>query len=152
MRSLEDAISLAVQSHRGQTDKAGRQYISHPLCVMLSFKGGAEDDDARMAAILHDVVEDTPVALSDLAHAGYPHVVVQAVDVLTRRADAGESYPAYISRVATNPLAVRVKLADLEDNLDPNRTSTGMLAGATIKKYKDARAFLRQCMYIDNGR
>jgi (p)ppGpp synthase/HD superfamily hydrolase len=113
--TLEDAIALAVESHHGQTDKVGQPYILHPLRVMLAVHGEA----ARMAAVLHDVVEDCGVTLDDLRVHGYPEDVVQAVDCLTRR--EGESYEAFVDRLAPNPLARCVKLADLEDNLDVRR-------------------------------
>lgn len=115
MATLEDAIELAVQAHRRQTDKIGRPYILHPLRVMMRMA----TDEERMAAVLHDVVEDTPVTLADLLEAGFPEEVVQAVDCLTRREQ--ESYDAFIARLKVNPLAVRVKLGDLEDNMDIRR-------------------------------
>ena len=115
MATLEDAILLAVQAHRGQADKTGAPYILHPLRLMLRLRSPAE----MMAAVLHDVVEDTPWTLAALQEAGYPPEVVEAVDRLTRREE--ESYEAFIARVKQNPLAARVKLADLEDNMDIRR-------------------------------
>ncbi len=112
MPTLEDAIQLALDAHRGHKDRAGRPYILHPLRVMLRM----DDDDARLVAILHDVIEDSAYNLSDLRHAGYPSRVLDAVDALTKR--AGEAYEDYIERVILNPLARRVKVADLEDNMD----------------------------------
>lgn len=112
---LEDAILLAVQSHRGATDKAGNPYILHPLRMMLRL----DTDEERMAAVLHDVVEDTTVTLDDLREAGYPPAVVEAVEHLTAR--SGETYEEFIRRAARNPIARRVKLADLEDNMDVRR-------------------------------
>ena len=114
--TLEDAIALAAHAHRGQVDKGGQPYILHVLRVMLR----QEDETARLAAVLHDVLEDTQVTLADLRSAGYSEPVCAAVDCLTRR--SGETYEEMIERVATNPLARQVKLADLADNLDPNRT------------------------------
>jgi (p)ppGpp synthase/HD superfamily hydrolase len=115
MPSLEDAILLAVQAHRGQRDKVGQPYILHPLRMMARLQGEAE----RMAAVLHDVVEDTPHTLDELRQLGYPEEVVRAVDCLTRRPK--ESYEQFIERVKTNAVARRVKLADLEDNMDVRR-------------------------------
>lgn len=112
---LEDAILLAVQSHRGARDKAGQPYILHPLRMMLRL----DTDEERMAAVLHDVVEDTGVTLADLREAGYPEAVVEAVDHLTAR--GGETYEEFIRRAARNPIARKVKLADLEDNMDVRR-------------------------------
>ena len=112
---LENAIALAVEKHRGQRDKAGAPYILHPLRVMLRV-GSLE---AKMAAVLHDVVEDTGVTLEALAAAGYPARVVEAVGALSRR--PGESYEAFIARAGQCPLAREVKLADLEDNMNLGR-------------------------------
>lgn len=115
MTTLEDAILLATQAHRGQKDKVGQPYILHPLRVMLRVEGEA----ARTVAVLHDVVEDTPHSLEDLRAMGFGDDVVAAVDSLTRRPD--ETYEQFVERAATNPLARRVKLADLEDNMDIRR-------------------------------
>lgn len=113
---LEDAIMLAARSHRGVTDKAGAPYILHPLRMMLRL----DTDEERMAAVLHDVVEDTGVTLEDLRRAGYPDVVVEAVDHLTWRKEE-ESYEDFIRRAASHPVARKVKLVDLEDNMDLKR-------------------------------
>lgn len=117
MATLENAIALAVRAHQGQKDKAGAPYILHPLRLMFKMKS----DHARMAAILHDVIEDTSTTLDDLHRAGYPKAVIAAVDCLTRR--QGETYEKFMSRARRNPLARQVKLADLEDNMDIRRLS-----------------------------
>jgi (p)ppGpp synthase/HD superfamily hydrolase len=113
--TLEDAIVLAAQSHRGQVDKAGAPYILHPLRVMLRLK----DEADRIAAVLHDVLEDAGITVEFLREQGYREEVLGALDALTRR--EGESYADFIERAAGNPLARRVKLADLADNLDASR-------------------------------
>jgi len=110
--ALEDAIGLALSAHRGQTRPDGTPYILHPLRVMLSLA----DERDRIAAVLHDVVEDSPLTLDDLRAAGFDSEVVAAVDALTRR--EGEAYDDFIERAAASPRARRVKLADLADNLD----------------------------------
>ena len=115
MAILEDAIALTVRAHRGQKDKADAPYILHPLRVMLRMQSDVE----MMTAVLHDVVEDTGHTLEDLRQAGYPESVLAALDCLTRR--EGESYEEFIERIKPNPLARRVKVADLEDNMDLRR-------------------------------
>lgn len=115
MAGLEDAIALAVAAHKGQRDKTGAPYILHPLRMMLAVDG----DVARMAAVLHDVVEDTGRTLDDLRAQGFPEEVVEAVGHLTKR--EGESYEAFVERAAAHPIARRVKIADLEDNMDVRR-------------------------------
>jgi (p)ppGpp synthase/HD superfamily hydrolase len=112
---LEDAILLAVQAHRGQTDKNGLPYILHPLRMMTRMR----TEDEMIVAVLHDVVEDTEHTLDDLRQAGYAAHIVEAIDCLTRRED--ESYEDFTQRARSNPLALRVKLADLEDNMDIRR-------------------------------
>ena len=118
MPDLEEAIRIAVEAHRGQQDRAGAPYILHPLRMLFRVQTDAE----RMAAVLHDVVEDTAWTLDDLRARGFPGEVVDAVDHLTRRPD--ESYEQFVDRAATHPVARRVKLADLEDNLDVRRIGT----------------------------
>ena len=115
MPSLEDAILLATQAHRAQRDRNGRPYVLHVLRVMLR----VETDEQRMAAVLHDLVEDTPHTLQELRDLGYPEDVVRAVDCLTHR--DGEPYEAQVERAAADPIARVVKLADLEDNMDLRR-------------------------------
>lgn len=112
---LEDAVMLAARAHRGQMDKGGHPYILHPLRLML----GLTLELDRMAAVLHDVVEDAGITLEDLRRQGYPEPVISALDCLTRR--KGETYEAFIQRLKPNPLARRVKLADLRDNMDLRR-------------------------------
>ncbi|MEW6545597.1 MAG: GTP pyrophosphokinase [Bacillota bacterium] len=112
---LESAIVLAVAAHRGSTDKGGAPYVLHPLRVMLQL-----GDLREMAAgVLHDAVEDGGVTLEQLGHLGFPADVLEALEALTRR--PGEDYGAYLGRVKANPMALRVKLADLRDNLDESR-------------------------------
>ncbi len=113
--TLQDAIRLALEAHRGQKDRYGAAYVLHPLRMMNRLT--AETD--RIVAVLHDVVEDSPSTLDDLRQAGFGEPIVAAVDCLTKR--SGEPYEAYIERCRGNAIARRVKLADLEDNLDLRR-------------------------------
>lgn len=113
--TLEDAVALAARAHRGQKDKAGAPYVLHPLRMMLAVKSEA----AMMAAVLHDVVEDTEWTLERLRGEGVPEEVLAAVECLTRR--EGESYDEFIGRVRGNRIAREVKLADLEDNMNIRR-------------------------------
>jgi (p)ppGpp synthase/HD superfamily hydrolase len=80
---------------------------------------GQTTEYEMMAAVLHDVVEDTPITLEDLQAAGYPPEVIAAVDSLTRRED--EAYESYLERCRANPIGLRVKLADMQDNMDIRR-------------------------------
>ena len=112
---LVRAIELAKQHHEGQTDKAGKPYIEHPLRVMSQ----VESEEKKIVAVLHDIVEDTDISLDDLRSEGFSEEVVSAVECLTKQ--DGENYDSYIERISFNPLAVKIKLADLEDNSDLTR-------------------------------
>jgi len=136
--TLEDAIALAAQAHRGQLYPApgGEPFILHPLRVMLR----VETPAARIVAVLHDLIEDTPYTLAELRRRGYPPTIVTALDLLTHR-DA-DPYAAYIARLAPDPLARRVKLADLADNLANNRRLPPD-PRARIARYEQAIAALQ---------
>ena len=109
---LKKAEETARKAHRGQVDKGGQPYILHPLRVAA----GCEGTEEKIVALLHDVIEDTALTEEDLRTAGFSERVLQAVACLTHR--EGESYGAYIERICQNPLAARVKLADLSDNMN----------------------------------
>jgi (p)ppGpp synthase/HD superfamily hydrolase len=115
MATLERAILIAAQAHLGQRDKGGAPYILHPLRMMMRM----ESEAAMMAAVLHDVVEDSEWTLEQLRGEGFSEEVLQAVDCLTRR--DGESYDDFVARAQSNPIARRVKIADLEDNMNVQR-------------------------------
>ncbi len=118
MSLLEKAIFIAVEAHRGQQDKSGSSYILHPLSVMARVEGETE----KIVAVLHDVVEDTAWTLEKLKGEGFPNEILTALDCVTKR--EGESYEDFVKRAASNPVARRVKLADLEDNMDLRRMKT----------------------------
>ncbi len=119
--TLEDAISIAALAHKGQTEKAGARYILHPLRIMMKMKTELE----MMAGILHDVVEDSDQwTIDKLRKRGFNDEVLEAVKCLTH--GEGESYEDYIERVQTNRIARRVKLADLEDNMNIMRIGTDL--------------------------
>ncbi len=115
MSTLERAIALAAQAHEGQVDKSGQPYILHPIRVMLH----VPTLDQKIAAILHDVVEDTSVTLDDLRREGFAEHILAAVDALTKR--PGESRMDAAKRAGSDKIALMVKLSDLRDNMDPSR-------------------------------
>ncbi|WP_129782552.1 HD domain-containing protein [Peristeroidobacter soli] len=117
MSTLERAIAIAAEGHAGQLDKAGQPYILHPIRVMLRVSGASE----RIAAILHDVLEDTPITLAQLASEGFSQEILEAVDALTKR--PGETRLEAARRAAANPIARVVKLADNAENMDLSRIS-----------------------------
>jgi (p)ppGpp synthase/HD superfamily hydrolase len=133
--TFEDALSVALEAHRGQWYPAPEPepFILHPLRVMLGVSAGP----AQIVALLHDVVEDSPVTLRDLAEQGFDRQIVHAVDCLSRRSD--EPYSDYIDRVAGDDLARKVKLSDLADNLANNRALPGTPDNmARIARYERA--------------
>lgn len=135
------AYAIALVAHKGQVDKAGVDYINHPLAVARKFKTKKE----RIVSLLHDVVEDTNVTLDDL-RLFFDEEVVEAINLLTHREE--DDYLTYLARIKENELARKVKLADLENNMDLSR-----LPNPTEKdyerlenKYKPAYKFLTENM------
>jgi (p)ppGpp synthase/HD superfamily hydrolase len=118
---IDLALEIALDVHRGQRDRYGAPYMLHVLRVAH----GARNEDDTVAALLHDVVEksDGAVTFITLRQRGIPRHIVDIVDCLSKRrvGDEDERWEAYISRVMSNPAAMRVKLLDLEDNLDARR-------------------------------
>jgi (p)ppGpp synthase/HD superfamily hydrolase len=137
MSTLERAIVIAAESHAGQTDKAGAPYVLHPLRVMLR----VASNDARIVAVLHDVIEDCGVTPERLRAEGFSETVIRALGAVTRA--PGETYEDFVLRAAADPIGRQVKLADLRDNSDPSRISepTGKDA-ARMEKYRRAIATL----------
>ena len=111
---LEEAIKVAVEAHAGQTDNAGAPYILHPLRVMQA----CETIEQKIAATLHDVIEDSALTLGDLREQ-FGEEIADAVDALTRR--DGESYMQFVDRCGQNDLARAVKLCDLADKMNLDR-------------------------------
>ncbi len=133
MSTLEKAIALAAQAHAGQVDKAGEPYILHPLRVMLRLRS----PEARMAAVLHDVLEDTDITPERLQQEGFSRDVIEAVLAVTKR--EGESYQDFVKRAAQHPIGRQVKRADLEDNCDLSRIKNPNNKDlARMDKYKKA--------------
>lgn len=137
MTTLERAIEIAAASHAGVKDKAGQPYILHALRVMMKM----ETEDQMMAAVLHDVVEDTSVTLEKLAKKGFSSAVLEAVDALTKR--DGETRMDAARRAKSNAIARVVKLADNADNLDMTRIPAPSETDfARVGEYAAVRRFL----------
>lgn len=115
MNFLEKAISIAVNAHSGLTDKGGSPYILHPLRLMLKFS----KEDEMIVAVLHDVIEDTEIAITDLINLGFSDRVINALRLLTK--NPSETYQQYIEKISTNDLARKIKIEDLKDNMDISR-------------------------------
>ena len=115
---LELALSIATEAHRGQFDKAGIDYIEHPIFVASQ----VDPEEEKAVALLHDVIEDSSVTAEELLNAGLPETVVTAVQILSKK--KGQDYQTYLKTVKSNPLARAVKLADLKHNSDLSRLET----------------------------
>ena len=130
---------IAKKAHAGQVDKAGEDYFNHPKRVADNFY---EDNDI-IVALLHDVIEDTDITLEHLKKEGFNDDVLAALDAMTKR--EGESYDQFIERVKDNPIALKVKMADLRDNMDilrlPVLTEKDL---QRIAKYHKAYKYLEQ--------
>lgn len=143
MHPLERALRMMLDAHEGQTDKGGNPYVLHPLRVMSRL----DSDDERIVALLHDVVEDSQaVTLETLRSNGFSESIVSAVDALTRREN--ETYGEFVQRVSKNPLASRVKIADLTDNMDIKRLSSISDEDLIrLRKYHDALGVLKRVVH-----
>ncbi|MCQ2441525.1 MAG: HD domain-containing protein [Oscillospiraceae bacterium] len=134
------AMKLAYEAHHGQVDKGGVPYIFHPFHLAEQM----EDEISCAAALLHDVVEDTSVTLAEL-EAQFPPEVTEAVRLLTH--EKGVAQMNYLAALAVNPVARRVKLADIAHNDNAQRAAAGAPLSAETrirlhKKYQTAREFL----------
>ncbi|WP_299409076.1 GTP pyrophosphokinase [Acaryochloris sp. IP29b_bin.148] len=138
-RLLTDAIALSHTCHADQVDKAGNPYVSHPLRVMKALTTPAE----KIVGVLHDAVEDSALTLPDLVDAGFPPRIVAAIDAITKRPN--EPYETYLARVMANPIALRVKIADMTDNMDMSRIAHPTHQDwARLKKYEAILPRLQQ--------
>lgn len=113
--NLTQAINIAIEAHKNQKDKVGKPYITHVMRVMEHCK----TEEEKMVAALHDVVEDTSTTIDDLRKKRFSENVLAAVTAITH--NKGESKSHYIARFRKNQLAIRVKINDLEDNMDIRR-------------------------------
>ncbi len=132
------AMCLAYQAHAGQTDKAGVPYIFHVAHVAEQMT----DEESTVAALLHDILEDTDVSIEQLRAAGFPPESIEAVRLLTRDPDV--PYLDYIRALRSNHIAIAVKLADLAQNSDISRLPvTDEKTQARLQRYQAAQAILR---------
>ena len=131
------ALSIARRAHEGQLDKAGVDYIEHPIYVASQ----VDTEEEKAVALLHDVLEDSPITAEELLIAGLPEEIVTAVKVLTKK--PMQDYQVYLETVKKNSLARVVKLADLKHNSDLSRlTSITEKDRERLKKYKKSIDFL----------
>lgn len=112
MEMLIKAIEMAAKALNGKTDQDGKPYMDHTLRVISK----VDTETEKIVSALHDVVEDGDVSLHELRDQGFSREVIEAVGMLTKRADM--TYFDYIDDVSCSELATKVKIAEVEDNLD----------------------------------
>ena len=116
MATLQRAIEIAKQAHDGQTDKAGASYFDHLYRVMHR----GENETEKICGILHDIVEDTDWTFEQLEQEGFSKEIIDVLRCVTKTSEE-EDYDDFIARIAQNPIAVKIKLNDLRDNMDITR-------------------------------
>ena len=137
MIDLLRALFIAARAHKGQKDKGGKFYIFHPINVSLNVKG----KDEKIVALLHDVIEDTSYTIDDLKFLTKDQK--EALLLLTH--DKETPYMTYIEFIKKNKIASRVKLADLDQNMNLNRLKIVTEKDLErLEKYKKARDLLRE--------
>jgi len=130
------AATLATKAHDGHKRKDGSPYIAHPIRVAIR----CEEKLEKVVALLHDVVEDTPVTLDDLRDDGFTNEVLDAIDSVTKR--HGEKYADFILRSKANKIGRVVKLADIEDNLNDQSALDPEEAEFLKNRYEKAQKVL----------
>ncbi|MBX7124305.1 MAG: hypothetical protein K1X47_01315 [Cyclobacteriaceae bacterium] len=131
---LQRAINIAAEAHQDQVDKYGSPYLGHVTRVMNM----GRTVDEKIVGVLHDVVEDTAWTFEALAREGFPQHILEALHCVTKLSE-DEDYEHFTERVLQNPLAIRVKINDLTDNLDIRRMTEVSVKDITrLNKYLHA--------------
>jgi hypothetical protein len=117
--TVEQVAMLAIGAHGRQVDKIGVPYREHLRAVAEGLEPFGPM--VVMAGWLHDIIEDTDWTAAGLREVGVSARVVAVIDLVTRR--EGESYPDMITRVAGDPVATLVKIADNAHNCLPGRAA-----------------------------
>lgn len=131
------ASQIMFEAHKDDVDKGGYPYVFHPYHLASQM----DDEESVCVALLHDVIEDHSdlYSFEDLRNAGFNNQIIDALQLLTH----GENMPYmdYIERISRNPIAKKVKIADLEHNLDIRRV--GNAKPPKYNTYIEALLFLR---------
>ena len=127
------ALKISFNSQKNQTDKSGMPYVYHPFHLAEQM----DDEYSTCVALLHDVAEDTDITLDDLRSNGFPDEVIEALSLMTHNDDV--PYLDYVRAMKDNPIARKVKLADLAHNSDLTRLDkVDDKAIGRVNKYKQA--------------
>ena len=131
------ALKLCFEAHQDQLDKSGLPYVFHPFHLAEQM----DDELSTVCALLHDVVEDTPISFNDLISMGFPKEVIDVLKLLTHQESI--SYIDYVYKISENPIARKVKIADLKHNSDITRLNTiDDKTKIRLEKYKQALEIL----------
>lgn len=138
-KMTKKAMVIAYNAHKEQLDKGGMPYIFHPYHLAEQM----ETEETVIAALLHDVMEDTPITPTWLREQGFSEQVLEALTFLTHK--EGIPYMKYIEQLSNNPIAYQVKLADLRHNSDSSRLEKlDERDKKRLEKYKKALLYLEQ--------
>lgn len=137
------ALKIAYNAHHGQVDKGGIPYIFHPIHLAEQM----DDEISCCAALLHDVAEDTEITLDDLARE-FPDEVMQVLHLLTHRKEV--PYFDYVRSIRENPVAVKIKLADIDHNSDQTRCANSGMSEETLAYFRNKYETARQILTDDN--
>ena len=131
------ALLISFNAHKDQVDKSNLPYVYHPFHVAEQMT----DETSTIVALLHDVVEDTDVTMTDIENYGFSKEIIDALKCMTH--EESVDYYDYIKIVATNPIAIKVKLADIEHNMDTNRLNEITKKDLErVEKYKKCYKYL----------
>lgn len=133
------ALKICFNAHINQVDKTGIPYVFHPFHLAEQM----DDEDSVCVALLHDVVEDTEITFEDLINEGFNKNVINALKLLTHVDDT--PYMEYVKEIKTNPIAKKVKLADLKHNSDLTRLDLNVdKIPPKLELYKEAIKYLEK--------
>ena len=138
-KKTKEAMKLMFEKHKSQLDKSGLPYVHHPLHVAEQMK----DENTTIVALLHDVIEDTDMTIEQLEPYDFPKEAIEALRLMTH--EKGLDYFDYIKRLSKNPIARKVKLADLEHNMDLSRLNRITEENKKrIEKYQKSHQYLEE--------
>ena len=117
LTDYERADVIVEEMFKGVKDKEGRPYIEH-----LRFVSDAQPtEDGKIVGLLHDLIEDTDASIFELQQVGFSDRILYSLLLLSKT--KGTPYPEYIDKIilSNDEVAIRVKEADMRNNMDPER-------------------------------
>ena len=136
---INKALRISFDAHKNQVDKSDIPYVYHPFHLAEQM----DDEKSVIVALLHDVVEDSDYTIEDLKDVGFDKDILDAISLLTHKRYV--PYMEYIKKIKPNPLAKKVKIADLKHNSDISRNEIiDIKSQKRFKKYREALAILEE--------